>query len=284
MDIALNLPAWWLANRWLAWGVGPIVAANVGTWPMGLFLNWYTRQAGVAERLVTWKGSKGSRKEDYEATFEKVPYISQQILGRRGALSTILGPNALVGGLISALVLDYRSEGATAWPALTLGLLVWQVAYMYIVGDFWLYWGHRLQHAWPYAYEHWHSVHHSIDTPTALGAIYIHPVDATLQASLPMFFAALQVGPHPLSFYCYVCYRIAENILNHGGLDGSFLDFIFLKFSWLGRASASHHDSHHKFGGRSSDKPMNLGEGFWVWDWMFGTYSARESMRAGAKE
>jgi len=265
--VSTLLPAWWLGNKWLAWGVGPILAANLGTWPLGFFLNWYTRQPHVAPRLVAWKGGTGDRRADAALTNEKVPYISEQILGHRGAVSSVLGLNAIFGGVLSALLLDARSGGRSEWPALTASALAWQVVYMYVVGDFWLYWGHRVQHAVPSLYEKYHSVHHTLDTPSALGAIYIHPVDATLQASLPMFFAALQVQPHPLSFYAYVCYRIAENILNHGGLDGSFLDVVFLKFEWLGRAKTSHHDAHHKYGGRTSDKPMNLGEGFWVWDW-----------------
>lgn len=93
-----------------------------------------------------------------------------------------------------------------------------------------------------------------------------------------MFVAGLIVKAHPISFYIYVSCRVAENILNHSGMDNSIFDYLFLKFEFLGRAKASHHDSHHKYGGHSV-KPMNLGENFWIWDWVFGTYVDRKSLR-----
>ena len=58
--------------------------------------------------------------------------------------------------------------------------------------------------------------------------------------------------PHPLAAYAYIAYRVAENIVNHSGLDDSFLDVLFLKIHVLGRAKASHHDAHHKVGSRSA--------------------------------
>jgi sterol desaturase/sphingolipid hydroxylase (fatty acid hydroxylase superfamily) len=40
-------------------------------------------------------------------------------------------------------------------------------------------------------------------------------------------------------------------------------------------------DAHHRYGGRPG-KGMNLGENFWVWDYIFGTYADRESLRIRA--
>mmetsp|Transcript_20774 Transcript_20774/g.31455 ORF Transcript_20774/g.31455 Transcript_20774/m.31455 type:complete len:275 (+) Transcript_20774:201-1025(+) len=267
----------WLENRWLTWGLGPILAANLGTWPLGYFLNWYTRQSGVRETLVAWKGGKGNRSDDIKVSNDKIPYLDVQIWGSTGAVMTLCGPTAIFGGVVSAFLL--HALCGMDWQPLDWLSFASQVVSMYVIGDFGLYWGHRVQHEVPYLYNRFHSVHHALHAPTAIGALYVDSVDATLQASLPILAAALAVRPHPLAFYGYVAYRVAEHVLNHSGLDGSFIDVLFLKFECLGRAKASHHDSHHRFGARGTGKPMNLGEGFWIWDWAFGTLADRAAMR-----
>lgn len=40
--------------------------------------------------------------------------------------------------------------------------------------------GHRVQHEFEFLWE-FHKKHHSIDTPTAASAVFIHPIDSTLQ-------------------------------------------------------------------------------------------------------
>lgn len=253
-----SLLAFWLSNRWLTWGVGPVLFANIGVWPLGAFLEWWVQRP--SSKLWAWKGGSGSRRKDILATREKVPFFKEQIFGAYGAVMTIMGPWAIIGGAVAAVVLHARC--GMVWAPLSAASFFIQFVSMVVIGDFFLYWGHRIQHEIPFLNDY-HKIHHQLETPTPLGAIFIDHNDAVLQGSLPMILAALIVAPHPLSCYAYFAERVAENVFNHSGLeDGSFFDVLFLKFELLGRAKASHHDSHHKFGGRNTSRPMNLGEGF----------------------
>lgn len=94
-------------------------------------------------------------------------------------------------------------------------------------------------------------------------------MDATLQGGLPMVLAAIVTQPHPLVFTFYIFTRIAENVVNHSGLDHWFVNLITLKCI-PGRASIAHHDGHHKYSNYKG-KAKNYGENFWIWDWVFGT-------------
>jgi sterol desaturase/sphingolipid hydroxylase (fatty acid hydroxylase superfamily) len=193
-----------------------------------------------------------------------------------GSVMTLSGRPAILAGGISAFALS-RMIGMD-WNPLSTWTLICQVVAMEVIGDLGLYLGHRIQHEIPFLWK-FHSVHHTVETPTPLGAVYIDPLDAILQASLPILAAMAAVRPHPVAAYVYIAWRIGGNIANHSGLDSCWwLNLLFLKYQWLGRAKASHHDSHHKYGGRAGNV-MNLGEGFWVWDWAFGTLSDRSMMR-----
>lgn len=130
--------------------------------------------------------------------------------------------------------------------------------------------GHRIQHDIPYLWENFHSIHHTLETPTPTGTIYIHAIDATLQGSLPILFAIVVVRPHPLLAYIYIYLRIAENVVNHSGLAGGFwVDLLTLKFLPL-RAGVAHHDAHHKYS-HYGKNAKNYAENFWIWDYAFGT-------------
>lgn len=105
--------------------------------------------------------------------------------------------------------------------------------------------GHRVQHESELLWR-CHKVHHSIDTPTPASTLYIHPVDAALQGSVPLALAAAAVRPAPAVLYCFLAARIGENALNHSGIDSALLDVLTLKRLPL-RAPAAFHDAHHKY-------------------------------------
>jgi len=121
----------------------------------------------------------------------------------------------------------------------------------------------------PYLWENFHSVHHRLSTPSPVGTIYINGVDAFLQAGLPIIGCALVVRPHPLSYYAYVSFHLANNVFNHSGIDAWWFDLITLKFLPL-RSKNSHHDAHHRFTNFGSNA-KNFAEMFIVWDILFGT-------------
>lgn len=140
---------------------------------------------------------------------------------------------------------------------------------MHFIGDFFLYWGHRIQHEIPYLWENYHKVHHTLETPSATGTLYIHDKDALLQGSLPLIFAIALVRPHSLAAYSYIFFRIFENAVNHSGIEAWWLNVMSLKCLPF-RASVRHHDSHHRYS-HYGKGAKNYAEFFWVWDYIFGT-------------
>jgi sterol desaturase/sphingolipid hydroxylase (fatty acid hydroxylase superfamily) len=90
-----------------------------------------------------------------------------------------------------------------------------------------------------------------------------------LQGAIPFAVAALVVRPDPGVLYIYIAARIAENALNHSGIDSLLLDLVTLKTLPF-RARAAFHDAHHKYCNHAY-KASNYGESFWLWDWAFGT-------------
>jgi len=115
----------------------------------------------------------------------------------------------------------------------------------------------------------YHKYHHLIDTPTAVSTACIDGLDATVQAGIPTMGAAVLMQPHPLTFCAYAYARVAENVLNHCGMEHWLLNLVFLKFL-PGRAGVANHDAHHRYSNYAKNA-KNFGENFWLWDWAFGT-------------
>ena len=92
-----------------------------------------------------------------------------------------------------------------------------------------------------------------------------------VSAGLPILLASVVVFPHPITLYAYIVARIAENTINHSGVDNWFVDAVFMKFLPF-RAKVAHHDYHHKFSNHASNA-KNFGENWTLWDDLFGTVS-----------
>jgi sterol desaturase/sphingolipid hydroxylase (fatty acid hydroxylase superfamily) len=229
------------SNPYLAWGVGPVLGVNLGYWPLAFIMEWYVRLPSSRDQHVIWRGGNGDRLKDIEKTQDEIP-IRTQVFGPYGCFFVLAGPAAIIGGLLSALIFT-RLLGMEHAPAsaVRFSVAARQLCVMEVVGDLFLYLGHRLLHEVPYLYRHFHVHHHQIHTPTALGTACIDSVDSTIQATLPIFAAAVAARPHPLVFSCYSGLRVAQNVMNHCGVEGSPFDHLFLRYSWLGRARAGHH-------------------------------------------
>lgn len=254
-----------LSNRYLCWGVGPVLAYVVAFLLTALPLEILIYQPWMSKYLVTYDAAV-PRHEAIANTQKKVSWAAQF----KGSLYSLFGPVAIINAIVGFFLLDAAfdvpsSPYPTSWMRFGVQLLL-----MEIVGDFFLYWGHRIQHDIPYLWNNCHYLHHKLDTPTPISTIYIDSTDATLQGALPILFAALIVRPdHPVTLYAYTFLRIAENVVNHSGLNSKIVDVLTLKFLPL-RASIECHDMHHKYSNYASNA-KNYGENFWIWDYLFGT-------------
>jgi len=256
-----------MSDPWICYGAGSIIASTLGFVLFAVVLEFIgSYEISPIEYGKNLKDGAPKRSNLNRKTNEKVPKWDQLM----GTLSSVCGPHAWVNGAVAALAMPYFMPALETLPLLpTLQEFLIQFVLMELIGDFGLYWGHRIQHENEYLWKNCHSVHHSIDTPSAVSVAYIHPVDATLQGSLPMLLAVLAVQAHPVSMAVYFFFRIGENTLNHCGCDHWLLNLVTLKSLPL-RASIQHHDEHHKYSGYSG-KAKNFAENFIIWDWMFGT-------------
>ena len=259
-------------EKFVIWGFWPLVMANLGYWlPMTileLLLQTEWGRANVVER-------QGGREAAAIKNRERVADRAEQL---RTAAWVLFGPGAILNGGLSMIIMPaiVGEHDASAWPALPQ--LALHLVLMELLGDFGLYWGHRVQHWSPFLWKHCHSKHHQMGTPTPMTTVFIDSTDATLQAGLPIVLASALVRPHPLTYNLYVFLRIAENVLNHSGLDAGIVDLISLK-ALPGRASVRHHDLHHLYMDRGPGA-KNFGENFWIWDWAFGTLSSAKAPTA----
>lgn len=255
----------WLENPGLTWALGPVTVYILAYSSSAIAMEYLITTSWAEDKLIAQ--TKGiSRREAIKKTREKVP-VKQQL---KNILSQLVGPTAIFNaGLAYKMATTFIPQ--VKYPLLpsSLPTAALQFVAMELVGDFFLYWGHRIQHDIPFFWENFHSLHHTLDTPTPIGTIYIHPVDATLQGALPLLFALLAIRPHPLIAYLYIFSRISENVFHHSGLDSGLLNLLYLKFL-PGRACVAHHDAHHKFSNYARNA-KNYGENFWIWDYIFGT-------------
>lgn len=264
---------YWLSNYWLCWGLGPVLAAAYGYCiPAFMLENSLQKEklysnVYVQKNLIEYRTSKNGRIAAIAACHEKRSFSVQLA----ESVNVLIGFTAMLNGVTSALLCNYfipKPENLAFFPCLYEALA--HLLLMLIVGDFFLYWGHRIQHESLFLWTHFHSYHHQIDTPTPISTLSIDTVDATLQGGLPIVIAALLVHPHPLTFYVYVFFRLCDNVINHSGLKNQFYaELLALKFLPF-RASAGHHDYHHKFSNYSKNA-KNYAEYFLVWDQIFGT-------------
>eukprot|EP00929_Paragymnodinium_shiwhaense_P105914 TRINITY_DN70960_c0_g2_i2.p1 TRINITY_DN70960_c0_g2~~TRINITY_DN70960_c0_g2_i2.p1 ORF type:complete len:280 (-),score=8.19 TRINITY_DN70960_c0_g2_i2:14-853(-) len=228
----------WLQSRLMCWGLGPVLALWVGTLPPMVFLELALRKGWFARSsLIEYLKDKGAtRQERVRHTQSTVPFAEQL----KGAMYT-LGPSAAVNAIISYFLLPrvIRRKPTELLPSLSS--FIGSFLAMYTLGDFFLYWGHRVQHEVPFLWTRCHSLHHTLLSPTPVSTVYIDPVDATLQAGLPLILSAAAVQPHPITFYACIAFRTCENVVNHSGVDNPLVNFLMLKGLPL-RAGVSHHD------------------------------------------
>lgn len=262
-EVLLQYYRYWMNNDILCWGVGAVLSAQIGFWVTALAMEWLCNQPWTAKWTITY--NRTARADRLGKTQERIPFQTQVAK----VVWESFGPNFLLNGVASYFLLSLIDTPRLELPSVSSAITSFTL--LHFIGDFFLYWGHRIQHEIPLLWK-LHSFHHQVDTPSPISTIYIDSIDATLQGGLPLLFSALIIQPHPLIMYWYIITRVAENCLNHSGLEYPLLNWLYFKVV-PGRATVSHHDSHHMFSGKGNGRnAKNYAEFFWIWDYVFGTY------------
>lgn len=279
LDYAVIGDSWPTVAEWWHWlltestyslyGGVPLLCSIFGYLVTATILEWVIMQPWAAKYFVQWgKEDRQTKIDEYRTS------IAPKYAQMRGALWVLCGPGGMFNVLLAGQLMPLVLRRPTTMLPVSVGQFVLESFLLHFVDDFFLYWGHRLQHENQWLWDNCHSFHHAVRTPTPYSAIYIDATDATLQGGLPLLFSQIVVQAHPLTAFLYFARRVSENVVNHTGLEGLWLlDVLSLKVL-PGRAPASHHDAHHHFCNYSKNA-KNYGEATWFWDWLFGTLSPR---------
>eukprot|EP00041_Stephanoeca_diplocostata_P021846 m.516076 g.516076 ORF g.516076 m.516076 type:complete len:257 (+) comp21927_c0_seq14:172-942(+) len=205
LRVVSDIDSWVVSSPTIAFGILPVVIATVGFLFTTIVLEAVVQHVDK-KRLVQWT-SDATRDEMVRRQRAKVPLATQV----KDCLYNLIGPPALVNIVTSAYLLPMVIVLPDTMLPATWMQFAADCVLMCIVNDFFLYWGHRIQHENKWLWENFHSLHHTINTPTPWSTIYIHPVDASLQGAIPIITAALAVQPSLLSFYAFVAFRVSEN-------------------------------------------------------------------------
>jgi sterol desaturase/sphingolipid hydroxylase (fatty acid hydroxylase superfamily) len=205
----------------------------------------------VLERLVpyreSWKKSRGDLHVD----------IGHAVVSG-GATVELLRPLVLalavgIGGFL------HDRTGASLWPG--QWHVVAQLVLALVVGEFFMYWVHRLAHEWEILWR-FHAVHHSAPRLYFLNAARFHPVDLAISNFAPFVpLVALGAGPELLALFALVT-------AVHGMFQHANIPLRLGPLNWF-FAMAELHRWHHS---RMPDEATtNYGQNLIVWDVVFGT-------------
>jgi len=143
----------------------------------------------------------------------------------------------------------------TSWP------LVLQLVWALIIGEFFLYWVHRLAHEWDFLWR-FHAVHHSASRLYFLNAVRFHPVDLAISNFAPFIpLLALGAGPEVMALFAYVS-------AVHGLFQHANLPMKLGPLNWFFSMAELHRWHHSPI---LEEANSNYGQNLIVWDIVFGT-------------
>jgi sterol desaturase/sphingolipid hydroxylase (fatty acid hydroxylase superfamily) len=165
----------------------------------------------------------------------------------------LLAMGVAVGGWLS------DSLGSPLWPR--DWNLVAQLALALVVGEFFLYWAHRLGHELPLLWR-FHAMHHSAPRLYFLNAVRFHPVDLAISHFSPLIaLAMLGADARVLALF---------NLVSavHGMFQHTNLPIRCGPLNWIFSMAELHRWHHSRLVEESN---TNFGQNLIVWDVVFGT-------------
>jgi sterol desaturase/sphingolipid hydroxylase (fatty acid hydroxylase superfamily) len=141
------------------------------------------------------------------------------------------------------------------WPLLAQLLLA------LVIGEFFMYWVHRLAHEWEWLWR-FHAVHHSAPRLYFLNAARFHPVDLAISNFAP-FVPLVALGAQPEVLALFSLFSAV-----HGAFQHANVPILLGPLNWF-FSMAELHRWHHS---RVLDEAnTNYGQNLIIWDVVFGT-------------
>lgn len=147
-----------------------------------------------------------------------------------------------------------------------LAVLLEQVLMCFIVGDFNIYWEHRIMHEVPFLRKNIHSWHHAYKCPFSWAGGIVHPMEDAMVLVCQLSWPFL-MGYHPLSYWIFFFLWVIFLVEEHSGHDVRWAPYNWMPFTRapMGGGSSPHDIHHYKV-------TRNFGFVFCVWDHIFGTF------------
>jgi len=188
-----------------------------------------------------------------------VPVDLGHLMVSGGITLSLLRPAMLALGIGLGGFLSTRVS-PNLWPA--HWTLVPQLALALVVGEFFMYWAHRLAHEWEILWR-FHATHHSAPRLYWLNATRFHPIDIgldTIVGLLPL--VALGCGPEVLALFTVL--SAVHGYFQHANLELHLgpLNYVF--------SMAELHRWHHSK--TMAEANHNYGQNVILWDLVFGTF------------
>jgi sterol desaturase/sphingolipid hydroxylase (fatty acid hydroxylase superfamily) len=250
--------------RVFSWTVFPVVlggAVALTLWQMRLGVAPALAFLGptLASYLLLWALE---RRVPYRRSWQRsrgdVPVDLGHLVVSGGITVELLRPLALMlavalGGRLS------QAFGAPLWPG---GWpLLAQLLLALLVGEFFMYWAHRLGHVWEPLWR-FHAVHHSAPRLYFLNAVRFHPVDLAISHYAP-FVPLVALGADERVLALFALVSAVHGLFQHANVPIRCgpLNWFF--------SMAELHRWHHSQRLRESN--TNYGQNLIVWDVLFGT-------------
>jgi sterol desaturase/sphingolipid hydroxylase (fatty acid hydroxylase superfamily) len=144
------------------------------------------------------------------------------------------------------------------------GILLLQLAIIFVWDDFAFYWVHRAMHHSKWLYRHVHRRHHEASAPVPIEFIYVHPLELIgvgIGTGLGPGLVLLLFGEiSAWTLWIGAAVRLLHELQIHSGLpriSGAYIPFL---------GSTEHHARHH-----ANPTGGNYASTFTHWDRLFGT-------------
>jgi sterol desaturase/sphingolipid hydroxylase (fatty acid hydroxylase superfamily) len=205
----------------------------------------------VLERVVpfheSWKRSRG----DLHVDFGHLVVSGALTLELLRPWMRALGVAA--GGWLSA------GWGASLWPG--QWPLLAQLLLALVVGEFFMYWAHRLGHSWEPLWR-FHALHHSAPRLYFLNAVRFHPVDMAISTFAP-FVPLVALGADARVLALFTLVSAVHGLFQHANLP-----IRCGPLNWFFSMAELHRWHHSQL---LEESNTNYGQNLIVWDVVFGT-------------
>jgi ornithine lipid hydroxylase len=229
------------AGYWLGWQAGfPVLAYNATYF--GLAASLFLLERAMPYEPA-WQPSDGQTWND----------VGHTALNK--GIGQMLAATAAVVGVANAAPEAASGIWPSEWP------LPLQIMLGLLVGEFGLYWAHRLAHEWIFAWR-WHAVHHSVTKLWFVNTGRFHFLDSLWKTLFALTIGLAVGAPRDvilwtLAITTYIGFLTHCNVEMRGG----WLNYIF--------NTPELHRWHHSR--LTEEGNSNYGENLVFWDMLFGT-------------